>query len=313
MTNFCSKCGKPVNSEAVFCSNCGANLQSFEVNNTVNNKSLQNTSGNGNLSSNDTTPNQVINSTNNSESKLGLSSQNNSIYQQISLTALLTNLKEIPIGTKIRTGGYAKKNWGGIILDISLYADLKQLEQDGDYLFVDLNHISGKTRRKLSDSISKVTGEYLDITVEGQIEKSSIIGKYLEADNLYFEHFTCDNVNWLNVQATATDTQEKVSVNTSLNIIPNNNSNQLIVSQNQASNKSTKSRLVAALLQLFFGWFGLGWFYLGNKFRGFYDILVTFILLLFCGGYPIILCCIWDCIEIMIKSNLRDGKRKIVD
>lgn len=311
MTNFCSKCGKPVNSEAVFCSNCGANLQSFEVNNTVNNESLQNTSGNGNLSSNDTTPNQVINSTNNSESKLGLSSQNNSIYQQISLSTLLANLKEIPIGTKIRTGGCASKDGKGMILDIALYVDLEEFKQNGENLFVNLDCISGKTRRKLSDNFSNSIEGYLYITLEGEIKKA-LFGKYLEAENLYFEHFTCDNKNQLVEQVTSINPQGNVSIITSLDTI-SNNSNQQIVSQNQVSNKSTKSRLVAALLQLFFGWFGLGWFYLGNKFRGFYDILVTFILLLFCGGYPIIFCCIWDCIEIMIKSNLRDGKRKIVD
>ncbi len=313
MANFCSKCGKPVNTEAAFCSNCGANLQYFEVNNTVYNDSVQNNGSNDNLSSNNTTSNQVINSTNNSDSKQSVNCQNNSIYQQISLTALLTNLKEIPIGTKIRTGGYAKKNWGGIILDISLYADLKQLEQDGDYLFVDLNHISGKTRRKLSDSISKVTGEYLDITVEGQIQKNLITGKYLEADNLYFEPFTCNVENQIYVQTPIIDTQEKASVDTSSKTIFNNNLNQMIVSQNQASNKSTKSRLAAALLQLFFGWMGLGRFYLGHKFLGFYDIIFTFIFLLFCGGYPIILCCIFECVEIMAKSELKDGKGKIVD
>lgn len=299
MANFCSKCGKPVNSEAFFCSNCGANLQSFEVNNSVDNDNTDNNSQNTNFSSNNTASEQVIN-------------QNN-VYQQISLSALLANLKEIPIGTKVKTGGYTSEKGKEMILDIALYVDIEQLKQNGNNLFVNLEHISGKTRRKLSDNFSNATDGYLDITVEGQIKKMLLFGNYLEAENLDFEHFTCDNENQVVEQVTSTNTQENVSINTSPNIISNNNLNQQIVSQNQVSNKSTKSRLVAALLELFLGWIGLGWFYLGDKIRGFYDIMFSIIALLFCGGYPIIFGCIFDCVEIMAKSNLKDGKGKIVD
>ena len=197
MANFCSKCGKAVNSEAVFCSNCGANLQPVESNNCVNTANNQNNDNNTNLTSNNNYSNQEANptdfqdSSSNSVNEQAENNQSNPEYQQIELSDLLKNIDKTFIGKKIRTKGYAH-NYAQQGYDvIGLFPDKKRLLERKN-LCINFNALSEEVRKdiavRLQIAETNWKNPYLDITVEGLIKDGGILtGIYLEVDDVYYD------------------------------------------------------------------------------------------------------------------------------
>ena len=188
MANFCSKCGKPVNPDAAFCSVCGANLQTVEVNNTVNSDNKQNNDDNSNQ---ETNPAIVHNSFNNTASEKAGNNQPNPEYQQIELSELLKNLDKTFIGKNVRTRGYAH-NYGQNIYDvIGLYPDKKGI-LTRDNLCIDFNALSEEVRKDITVRLQITNchfkAMYLDFIVEGQIKDGGIMrGLYLEVDDVSYD------------------------------------------------------------------------------------------------------------------------------
>ena len=274
MANFCSKCGKPVNSDAAFCSNCGANLQTVEVNNAVNNNNSQNSSNNESLTTKNSESNQVTTTTvvqdtvNNTVFEQPTNNQTETKYEEIELPNLLEKLEKIEVGKNFKIKGYAFENPNEVDV-INLYSDNKGNLVFKDCLIVDLNSLSEEIRKDICIRLKIAKWSkglfqpgYLDITVEGQVKEGKFTGNYLEADECYYD-------------------------------------------KSLAIKISEKSRLVAFLLTIFFGWIGLGRFYLGHYLFG---ILETFISLVFlCMGIPI---WIVDAFYLAPKLDvvLKDGK-----
>ena len=275
MANFCSKCGKTVNSDAAFCSSCGANLQTVEVNNAVNNDNLQNSSNNDSLTSKNCESNQVTTPTvaqdkvNNTASEQLTNNQTDTKYEEIELPNLLENLEKIELGKNFKIKGYAFENPNELDV-INLYSDNKGNPVFKDCLIVDLNSLSEEVRKdiclrlkiaKWSKGLSFQPG-YLDITIEGQVKEGKFTGNYLEADEVYYD-------------------------------------------KSLAIKISEKKRWVAFLLTIFFGWIGLGRFYLGHYLFGILETIISFVFL--CMGIPI---WIVDAFYLAPKLDvvLKDGK-----
>ena len=243
MANFCSKCGKPVNAEAAFCSNCGANLQPVESNNSASNDNKQNNDNNDDLTSNntnqETTPTNVQDNSSNTITELAENNQSNPEYQQIELSELLKNLDKTFIGKKIRTTGYAHNYERQGYDVIGLFPD-KKGSLIRDNLCIDFRGLSEDVRKdvavRLQIASCHFKAIYLDFTVEGQIKDGGILyGLYLEVDDVYYD-------------------------------------------KSQTVKISEKSRWKAFWLTLFLGFFGLGRFYLGQYFIGIFEIILSFLI-----------------------------------
>ena len=216
MANFCPKCGKPVDPNVAFCSNCGANIESPEVgNNTESNnaqqkqpkkfgfgcfkvgcglflcffvlsclanmgKERQNQPNNTPSQVSQKMPNNSNSSTQKSQQNVSNNSNTSSVaknnYEDIKLDDLLLDIDSMSEGKKISTSGYATKGMGEDDC-IDLYVTNDSI---GKSLYVDIKKCSRDIRKKFLKE--EVLDDRIFLKVKGQIKNGTFVGNYLEAD-----------------------------------------------------------------------------------------------------------------------------------